>query len=158
MISLSPRQSRGNIAAARVLLRSASAGEPPKIALGPRHGRARHAGLDPAQGRRGFCAGAKANRSGRRTINPVCEPVHIGRRRRVSCLGVPNDLEGVMESRTQVAHYAATMTRELCRMCRKVELDDLAYLLEVAAAEAARVRATNGSTQTDIHSLHAQTG
>ena len=61
-----------------------------------------------------------------------------------------------MESRTQVAHYAATMTRELCRMCRKVELDDLAYLLEVAAAEAAR--ATNGSTQTEIHSLHAQTG
>ena len=63
-----------------------------------------------------------------------------------------------MESRTQVAHYAATMTRELCRMCRKVELDDLAYLLEVAAAEAAKVRATNGSTQTEIHSLHAQTG
>jgi hypothetical protein len=70
----------------------------------------------------------------------------------------PKDLEGVMESRTQVAHYAATMTRELCRMCRKVELDDLAYLLEVAAAEAARVRATNGSTQTDIQPLHAQTG
>ena len=43
-----------------------------------------------------------------------------------------------MENRTQVAHYAATMTRELCRMCRKVELDDLAYLLEVAAAEAAK--------------------
>ena len=41
-----------------------------------------------------------------------------------------------MENRTQVAHYAATMTKELCRMCRKVELDDLAYLLEVAAAEA----------------------
>src|SRR5262249_37731701 len=39
-----------------------------------------------------------------------------------------------MESRTHVAHYAATMTRELCRMCRKVELDDLAYLLEVAGA------------------------
>jgi hypothetical protein len=68
------------------------------------------------------------------------------------------DLEGVMESRTQVAQYAATMTRELCRMCRKVELDDLAYLLEVAAAEAARVRAANGATQTEIHPLRAQTG
>ena len=44
-----------------------------------------------------------------------------------------------MENRTQVAHYAATLTRELCRMCRKVELDDLAYLLEVAAAEASKV-------------------
>jgi len=43
-------------------------------------------------------------------------------------------------------------------LCPKVELDDLAFLLEVAAAEAARVRATNGSTQTEIHSLHAQTG
>jgi len=46
-----------------------------------------------------------------------------------------------MENRTQVAHYAATMTRELCRMCRKAELDDLAYLLEVAAAEAAKAEA-----------------
>ena len=63
-----------------------------------------------------------------------------------------------MESRTQVAHYAATLTRELCRMCRKVELDDLAYLLEVAAAEAAKVRATNGSTRDTVHSLHAQSG
>src|SRR5262249_20646687 len=45
-----------------------------------------------------------------------------------------------MESRTHVAHYAATMTRELCRMCRKVELDDLAYLLQVAAAEATKVK------------------
>jgi hypothetical protein len=50
------------------------------------------------------------------------------------------------------------MTRELCRMCRKVELDDLAYLLEVAAAEAARVRAANGATQTEIHPLRAPTG
>jgi hypothetical protein len=62
-----------------------------------------------------------------------------------------------MESRTQVAHYAATMTRELCRMCRKVELDDLAYLLEVAAAEA-KVRAVNGSAQDNVNSLSAQTG
>jgi hypothetical protein len=51
-----------------------------------------------------------------------------------------------MESRTQVAQYAATMTKELCRMCRKVELDDLAYLLEVAAAEAAKVRTMNGAS------------
>ena len=54
-----------------------------------------------------------------------------------------------MENRIQVANYAATLTRELCRMCRKVELDDLAYLLEVAAAEASKERApkraTNGS-------------
>ena len=49
-----------------------------------------------------------------------------------------------MESRTDVALYAASITRELCRMCREVQLDDLAYLLEVAAAEAAQVRpATN---------------
>jgi hypothetical protein len=52
-----------------------------------------------------------------------------------------------MESRTQVAQYAATLTRELCGMCREVKLDDLAYLLEVAAAEAAKVRALNAPTQ-----------
>jgi hypothetical protein len=65
-----------------------------------------------------------------------------------------------MENRTQVAHYAATLTRELCRMCRKVELDDLAYLLEVAAAEASKVRAkTNGSIRDSIHhQLSAQSG
>jgi hypothetical protein len=63
-----------------------------------------------------------------------------------------------MENRTQVAHYAATMTRELCRMCRKVELDDLAYLLEVAAAEAAKVRLTNGSAREAVHQLSAQCG
>jgi hypothetical protein len=60
-----------------------------------------------------------------------------------------------MESRTQVAHYAATMTRELCRMCRKVELDDLAYLLEVAAAEATKVRITNGSPHEAVHPIGA---
>jgi hypothetical protein len=60
-----------------------------------------------------------------------------------------------MENRTQVAHYAATMTRELCRMCRKVELDDLAYLLEVAAAEAAKVRAMNGPVRVAVHQLSA---
>jgi hypothetical protein len=59
-----------------------------------------------------------------------------------------------MESRIQVANYAATLTRELCRMCRKVELDDLAYLLEVAAAEASKERVTkqiNGSAGTAVH-------
>ena len=61
-----------------------------------------------------------------------------------------------MESRTHVAHYAATMARELCRMCRKVELDDLAYLLEVAAAEATKVK-HNGSAP-DAVQLSAQTG
>ena len=61
-----------------------------------------------------------------------------------------------MESRTHVAHYAATMARELCRMCRKVELDDLAYLLEVAAAEATKVK-RNGSAP-DAVQLSAQPG
>ena len=64
-----------------------------------------------------------------------------------------------MENRTQVAHYAATMTKELCRMCRKVELDDLAYLLEVAAAEASKehvAKRTNGSARAAIHQLSAQ--
>jgi len=62
-----------------------------------------------------------------------------------------------MESRTHVAHYAATMARELCRMCRKVELDDLAYLLEVAAAEATKVKQRNGSAP-DAVELSAQSG
>jgi hypothetical protein len=62
-----------------------------------------------------------------------------------------------MESRTHVAHYAATMARELCRMCRKVELDDLAYLLEVAAAEATKAKQRNGSAP-DAVQLSAQTG
>jgi hypothetical protein len=60
-----------------------------------------------------------------------------------------------MENRTQVAQYAATMTRELCRMCRKVDLDDLAYLLEVAAAEAAKVRTMNGTVREAVHQLAA---
>jgi len=39
-------------------------------------------------------------------------------------------------------------------MCRKVELDDLAYLLEVAAAEASKVRpTTNGVIHEGIHQL-----
>jgi hypothetical protein len=61
--------------------------------------------------------------------------------------------ELVMENKTQVAQYAATMTKELCRMCRRVELNDLAYLLEVAAAEASKVRVTNGSVRPVIHEL-----
>ena len=63
-----------------------------------------------------------------------------------------------MENRTQVAHYAATLTKELCRMCRNVELDDLAYILEVAAAEAAKVRATGGSIRNGVHQLSVQGG
>ena len=51
-----------------------------------------------------------------------------------------------MKSRTQVAQYAATMARELRKMCHEVELYDLAYLFEVAATEAAQARATNGPT------------
>jgi hypothetical protein len=49
-----------------------------------------------------------------------------------------------MQVRAEVAQYAAAMTRELCRMCRQVHLDDLAFLLEVAASEAARARAGDG--------------
>jgi hypothetical protein len=67
-----------------------------------------------------------------------------------------------MENRIQVANYAATLTRELCRMCRKVELDDLAYLLEVAAAEASKElapkRTTNGSVRGAVPQLSAQSG
>ena len=44
-------------------------------------------------------------------------------------------------------------------MCRKVELDDLAYLLEVAAAEASRVRPpTNGTIHEGVHQLSVQSG
>jgi hypothetical protein len=62
-----------------------------------------------------------------------------------------------MENKTQVAHYAATMTKELCRMCRKAELDDLAYLLEVAAAEATKVRTMNGTIRATavVHQMSA---
>jgi hypothetical protein len=64
-----------------------------------------------------------------------------------------------MENKTQVAQYAATMTKELCRMCRRVELNDLAYLLEVAAAEAARVRVvSNVSARHAIHELSIPAG
>jgi hypothetical protein len=65
-----------------------------------------------------------------------------------------------MENRIQVANYAATLTRELCRMCRKVELDDLAYLLEVAAAETSKARAPSrtvtGPVHSAVHQLSAQ--
>lgn len=70
---------------------------------------------------------------------------------------LPRHLEGsTMEHRTEVAHYAAAMTRELCRMCREVELDDLAYLLEVAASEASKVRAFNGSVRHAAQALSLQ--
>ena len=45
-----------------------------------------------------------------------------------------------MENKIQVATYTVTLTRELYRMCRKAGLTDLAYLLEVAAAEASKHR------------------
>jgi hypothetical protein len=63
-----------------------------------------------------------------------------------------------MESRTEVAQYIETMTRELCRLCRKAELDDLAYLLEVAAVEAAKVKGRNGARHDGAHRLHAHSG
>jgi hypothetical protein len=43
-------------------------------------------------------------------------------------------------------------------MCRKAELDDLAYLLEVAAAEAAKVRATGVSIRDGVPQFSAQGG
>jgi hypothetical protein len=61
---------------------------------------------------------------------------------------------GIMESALEVAGYTATLTRELCRMCRQVELDDLAYLLEVAAAEAAKVESTNLPARASVRYLH----
>jgi hypothetical protein len=57
-----------------------------------------------------------------------------------------------MDSKLQVAAYTATLTRELCRMCRKAGLTDVAYLLEVAAAEASKdqvVRRRNGQNTGD---------
>jgi hypothetical protein len=45
-------------------------------------------------------------------------------------------------------------------MCRKVKLDDLAYLLEVAAAEASKARAPSrtvtGPVHSAVHQLSAQ--
>ena len=68
-------------------------------------------------------------------------------------------LEGAMESKIQVASYAATLTRELYRMCRKAELTDLAYLLEIAAAEASKEQVVtsrkNGVTYDAVHQLNA---
>jgi hypothetical protein len=70
-------------------------------------------------------------------------------------------LEGPMESKIQVAAYTATLTRELYRMCRKAGLNDLAYLLEVASAEASKDRVvrpvTNGVTNGAVHQLSAYT-
>ena len=70
-------------------------------------------------------------------------------------------MEGPMESKIQVAAYTATLTRELYRMCRKAGLNDLAYLLEVAAAEASKDRVvrpvTNGAKHGAVHQLSAYT-
>lgn len=54
-----------------------------------------------------------------------------------------------MGSRTQVAQYAATMARELRKMCHEVELNDLAYLFEVVAIEASQVRPTTNGAKHD---------
>ena len=66
-----------------------------------------------------------------------------------------------MESKIQVAAYTATLTRELYRMCRNAGLNDLAYLLEVAAAEASKDRVvrpvTNGVTHGAVHQVSAYT-
>ena len=66
-----------------------------------------------------------------------------------------------MENKIQVAAYTATLTRELYRMCCKAGLNDLAYLLEVAAAEASKDRVvrpvTNGATHGAVHQLSAYT-
>jgi hypothetical protein len=43
-----------------------------------------------------------------------------------------------METKVQVATYTATLTQELCRICRKAGLNDVAYLLQVAASEASK--------------------
>jgi hypothetical protein len=64
-----------------------------------------------------------------------------------------------MERRIAIAHYASSMTRELGRMCREAELDDLAYLLEVAAIEAARVGSTHDARPcATVHTLSLQAG
>jgi hypothetical protein len=60
-----------------------------------------------------------------------------------------------MKGRTEVAQYAATMARELRKMCHEVDLNDLAYLFEVAATEAAHVRTTNGSAHAHVHAHSA---
>ena len=64
-----------------------------------------------------------------------------------------------MESKIQVASYTATLTRELYRMCRKAELTDLAYLLEIAAAEASKEQVVtsrkNGVTYDAVQQLSA---
>jgi hypothetical protein len=64
-----------------------------------------------------------------------------------------------MDSKVQVANYTATLTRELYRMCRKAGLTDLAYLLEVAAAEASKEQVVtfrkNGATYDAVHQLSA---
>jgi len=48
---------------------------------------------------------------------------------------------GPMENRAQIAEYAGTMAKELCALCRREGLNDLANIFEVAASEAAKVDA-----------------
>jgi hypothetical protein len=65
-----------------------------------------------------------------------------------------------MESKIQVANYTATLARELCRLCRKAKLTDLAYLLEIAAAEASKEQIIppsrkNGASYAAVHQLSA---
>jgi hypothetical protein len=43
-----------------------------------------------------------------------------------------------MESGKQVAQYAASMATELRKLCRDGDLNDLAYLFEVAASRNGR--------------------
>jgi hypothetical protein len=57
-------------------------------------------------------------------------------------------MEMTMLDPAEVAHYAAAITKELGRMCRAAGLHDLAYLLEVAEAEAGKVRHAKGPAAT----------
>jgi hypothetical protein len=47
-----------------------------------------------------------------------------------------------MLRRVDVADYAADMARELAKMAVSVELNDLAYILDMAALEADGIKAT----------------
>jgi hypothetical protein len=44
-----------------------------------------------------------------------------------------------MANQAQVAEYAGTLAKELCALCRREGLDELAHIFAVAALEAARV-------------------
>jgi hypothetical protein len=124
-------------------------------------GRRRHAvtcprradGMHVTRCTQGCAYAAPSRLAGRRKpgcverIEALCNLLHICGSGSLRIVAASVISEGLMENRIQVAHYAATMTKELCRMCRKVELDDLAYLLEVAAAQAAKERTINGARE-----------